>query len=161
MKMNDEGEWISGEDALSMLGLSVEEIDKAEEELGTRGPRDQRICVCGHPVSRHTMTSGVVYCKPARMECPCKKIRPVLEAQDTRAFLRKTEGLGGMHALSRGIRAILAKGKSVRWIVDLECDRCGSSSETVIPAAVTQRGIPTEHATGFDALLCPKCATEI
>jgi hypothetical protein len=146
--------------ALEMMGLSVDEM--LEEDVIKR-PKytDSRICLCGHAVARHTATNGFVYCKPSKMECPCKNVRPVLETDDTRKFLRKTEGGGKLHALSLGMLQILRLGKSVKWIVDLKCDRCGSEDDQVVPVPVTQTGRPTNYATGYDALLCRACRTEI
>ena len=151
-------------DALEKMGISLEEALKADEkvrgEAKTRD-RDGRVCLCGHAIARHTLVGGVVYCKPSRMECPCKKTRPVLEVEDTRKFLRRTSGSGAMHALTLGIVSHVQTGKSVEWIVDLKCDRCGTDDNNVVPAAVTQNGRAASYATGFDALLCPKCRTEV
>lgn len=162
----DEG--TEAEEVLAAMGLSLEDMEDAEKQLELMGQRryktnDNRICVCGHGVGRHTVLSGVVYCKPSRMECPCKKCRPVIEAEDTRKFLFKTNGAGSMHALSMGILASGKEGRSVRWIVDLPltCDRCGDASENIVPVPVTQTGRATSYATGFDALLCPKCRVEV
>lgn len=151
----------SAAEALAMLGITAEEVEAADEALREKGPRDRRICACGHGIARHMDDYGSVYCKPSRMECPCKKVRPVLETNDTRAFLRRTDGMGVQHALTRGIVAAMKRGRSVKWLVELKCDRCGQSADKVIPAPVTQRGIAVDHATGFDALLCAKCSTEI
>jgi hypothetical protein len=150
--------------ALEAMGISLEEAIEADaksrERLSSMA-RDPRICLCGHATARHTVVNGVVFCKPSRMECPCKKVRPVLEADDTRKFLRRTTGSGALHALTLGIVSHAQTGKSVRWIVDLVCDRCGASDNNVVPAAVTQQGRATNSPTGFDALLCPTCRTEV
>ena len=164
--MNTEEEntkWISGTDALASMGLTVDDIDDADKELLARKSygTDRQICLCGHGVSRHTVTNGVVFCKPARMECPCKRVRPVLITEDTRMFIRKTDGSGSAHALARGIRATVEKNKSVSWSIDLVCDRCGESDNNIVPAAVTQSGNAVSYATGYDALLCPECRTEV
>jgi len=154
--------------ALEAMGLSVEEVQQAEQEmlesLGGRRYRthvDPRICICGHPVGRHTIAEGMVFCKPSRMECPCKKCRPVVEVDDVRKFLRKTSGAGPLHALTLGIKKLAQDGKNVKWIVELVCDRCGAEGVPVSPTPVTQRGFAAQHATGYDALLCEKCRTEI
>lgn len=145
------------EAALAAMGIGVDEAVAADVGLrGRNGPRDGRVCLCGHSVGRHTVASGLVLCKPARMECPCRKLRPVVEAEDVRPFLRRTAGSGMMHALVRGIAALAVSGKSVEWIVDLTCDRCGGDEE-VVPAAVTKQGALMSEATGYDALLCRKC----
>ena len=155
--------WIDGEDALAMMGLSVEDVDTADAELLEKKKHgvDRQVCACGHAMSRHTVIHGVVLCKPARMECPCKRARPVLETTDTRMFIRKTDGSGSAHALIRGIRAAVEKAKQVAWIVDLKCDRCGKADNNVVPVPVTQGGIATTYATGYDALLCPSCRVEV
>lgn len=148
------------------MGISVEDMMKAESELEAKGLRryrysDNRVCVCGHGVARHTVVGGVVYCKPARMECPCKKTRPVLEVQDTRRFIYRTNGAGPMHALSMGIMSCLQNGKDVKWLIELECDRCKKKTGNVVPVPVTQTGRAVSEATGYDALLCPECRAEV
>ena len=157
---------MDAEKALEELGISLDEMKEAERELHEQGVRRYRssnpkICACGHGVSRHTLINGVVYCKPARMECPCKHCRPVLEADDTRKFLFRTNGAGPLHALTMGMYASAKDGKSVKWIIDLECDRCKEQTGTVVPVPVTQNGIATTYSTGYDALLCPTCRVEV
>lgn len=162
--MSEEQEkWISGADALAMMGISAEDVDRADEELLEKKKHgvDRQICSCGHAMSRHTVVHGVVMCKPARMECPCKRTRPVLETTDTRMFIRKTDGAGPAHALTRGIRAAIEKNKQVAWIVDLVCDRCQKPAEQIFPVPVTQNGIATSYATGYDALLCSECRLDV
>lgn len=145
------------DDALAAMGISMEEAKEADDALRERpAVRDGRICICGHGVGRHSVTSGVVWCKPARMDCPCKKVRPVLEVDDARPFLRKTAGAGAMHALVRGLSALAESGKKAKWIVDLKCDKCGEEG-SVVPVPVTKNGIVMSEPTGFDALLCPEC----
>ena len=154
----------NAEQVLQAMGISAEEVLEVEEELKDHGrPRrsDPRICLCGHAVARHTVANGITYCKPSRMECPCKSCRPVLECADTRKFLRRTSGGGKMHALTLGIGSHVASGKSVKWIIDLACDRCKENDNNVVPVPVTQTGRATSHATGYDALLCRQCRTEV
>lgn len=152
-------------EALAAMGLTPEDVDRADQELAEqrkmREDIDRSICTCGHAVARHTVSAGAVYCKPARMECPCKRLRPVLETSDTRMFVRKTDGGGAAHALARGIKAAIEKGKSAEWIVDLVCDRCGDTHPNIVPVPVTQTGTAASRATGYDALLCPDCRTEV
>jgi len=150
---------VSDKSALEVLGISFEEAREVDKKLSrkSKAKRDRRVCLCGHGVSKHTTYNGILVCKPSAMTCPCKKINPVLEAEDTRMFLRKTEGAGPMHALSRGIYACLEAGKKVEWIVALECDRCHATDKRVVPVPVTQNGFSADYATGFDALLCDEC----
>ena len=150
--------------ALAAMGLTPDEVAEADRKITEKtkaGNRDRRICVCGHAVSKHSNYAGVLTCKPSALLCPCKKVHPVLESSDTRVFLRKTEGAGAMHALSRGIYAAIQSGKDVKWIIDLKCDRCGSTEANVVPVPVTQSGYSADYATGFDALLCADCRTSI
>lgn len=149
-------------DPFVYLDFTVEEAQKADQHL-IENPvidRDGRVCVCGHPVARHTNVSGLVYCKPTRMECPCKSVRAVLDAADIRPFLRKTSGQGPLHALGRGLQACVTKEIEVRWLIDMQCDRCKAKGP-VSPVPVTQRGISVNHATGYDALLCRECREQV
>jgi hypothetical protein len=159
----EDRKWIPAEDALAMMGITTDDVDASDAELIEKRKYqvDREICLCGHSMGRHTITSGIVLCKPARMECPCKKARPVLVTQDVRKFIRKTEGAGAAHALTRAMRETAALGKSVEWIIDLKCDRCGAANNNVVPVPVTQNGIARSYATGYDALLCPDCRVEV
>lgn len=163
--MSNDNEWMSPEEMLKMLGTSAADIEDAYNagELETRNTKiDKRVCACGHRVAAHTEIAGVTFCKPARMECPCKKCRPVLEAEDTRVFLRSTRGGGRLHALSQGLYALLQREKKVRWIIEFKCDRCGASTgKPLTPVPVTQSGIATTYPTGYDALLCDECRTSV
>jgi len=147
----------------AIVDFEYDDVVSSEAELVASGRRrngDRRICVCGHPAGRHTQIQGLTICKPTRMECPCKNLRAVLRAEDTRNFLRKTEGSGALHALGRGLRAAQDAGKSVEWLVEAKCDRCLAEAQ-VSPVAVTQRGVVVQAATGFDALLCRKCRENV
>jgi hypothetical protein len=138
--------------------MNLDEVVAIDNELRTRPlTRDGRICACGHSMTKHTEVGGIVMCKPSKMDCPCKKSRPVLDAEDTRPFLRKTQGPGPMHALSRGLAALLTSGKNADWIIDLVCDKCSKSSGMLSPVPVTKDGRPSDASTGYDALLCNKC----
>ena len=152
----------SAKDALAAMGLSVDSVLEVDNVLRTRPQkRDGRICLCGHGVTKHTVSDGIVLCKPSKMTCPCKKLRPVIDAEDARPFLRRTQGAGQMHALSRGLAALAASGKDAQWIIELVCDRCGEFNESLIPVPVTKQGVATAEPTGFDALLCPTCREEV
>ena len=142
---------------LEAIGIDLEEVLRVDKSLSTRKIMDGRICLCGHSTARHTEVAGRTFCKPSKMDCPCKKERLVLEADTTRPFLRKTEGGGAMHALTRGLGVLLEQGKSAEWLIDLVCDRCGADDVPVSPVPVTQSGIASTVATGYDALLCQNC----
>ena len=148
-------------DALAAMGISLEEALEVDDSLRERPRvRDGRICLCGHGAARHSVVGGAVWCKPARMDCPCKNLRPVILVDDARPFLRKTVGSGPMHALVRGMSALVESGKRVEWIVDLKCDKCGVEG-AVVPVPVTRNGVVSSEATGYDALLCAKCRVSV
>ena len=143
------------------MDFTLDEALAADELLRSKpSERDGRICLCGHPVGRHTIATGITYCKPSRMECPCKSCRPVIESDDVRPFLRKTGGAGRQHALGRGMAAAMEKGIHFEWTIDMECDRCHEQGR-LSPVPVTQNGTATQEATGFDALLCTSCREQV
>lgn len=153
---------LKNEEILHAMGISLEEAQRVDQELieKTRARRkDPRICLCGHAITKHNVYAGLLECKPSAMICPCKKIRPILEADDTRLFLRKTEGAGVMHALNRGITAAITAGKEVRWLENLTCDKCKGSEGPIVPVPVTVNGTPMTYATGFDVMMCHSCRT--
>ena len=153
----------SATSALGLLGMDLDDVLETDSELRTRPlERDGRICLCGHGMSKHTVIiDGITNCKPSKMDCPCKRARAVLDAEDTRPFLRKTQGPGPMHALSRGLAALAVSGKDAKWLIDLNCDRCNEPSDTLIPMPVTKGGFASEDVTGYDALLCQRCREEV
>jgi len=148
----------TAKEALSALGLDMDEVLEVDKSLRNRtSDRDGRVCLCGHGVTRHTEIPGGHYCLPSRMSCPCLKLRPVIDTEDTRPFMRKTQGMGSLHALSRGLAAVAMKGKDAHWIIELVCDKCGEFNDSIIPVPVSKQGVPMEEATGLDRLLCPNC----
>jgi hypothetical protein len=144
-------------DPFDFVDFSYVDVAQAEVILSRqkRSDRDNRICVCGHPVARHE-TGYAVYCKPSKMECPCKKVRAVLQVGDVRCFLRKTSGAGQFHALGLGLKTAYDRGFAVDWLIDQKCDKCGEEG-AVSPVPVTINGVESSEATGYDALLCKKC----
>lgn len=148
-----------GTNPFDALDFTLDDALAADAQLITRSPRDPRICICGHPAGRHS-DLYVMSCKPSAMSCPCKGLRVVLESDDVRPFLRKTEGAGPLHALGRGMAAAMKKGIKFWWTVPIMCDRCKTEGP-VSPVAVSQRGISMSEATGYDALLCASCRTEV
>lgn len=150
----------NNKDPFDMLDVSYEDALAANEEIIKRGPRDQRICLCGHAVTRHIEIVGIVQCKPSKMDCACKKIKPTLEVSDTRFFLRTTEGSGAMHALTRGMVAAKAKGVRIEWLGEVHCDKCGTVGP-VSPVTVTQNLHAASYDTGYNSLLCADCRAEL
>ena len=142
--------------------LTENEIDEViRTSAESAKSRDGRICACGHPISRHTEFAGLVSCKPARLECKCKKVRAVLDVPNTRYFMRKTIGNGKSHALLLGLRsAQVAEPDSmenVEWLIPDICDKCGAEGKGAEPVNVTKSGIVIDEPEGYDAFLCGTC----
>lgn len=102
---------------LEALGYDVDQLIEQDKQLSKSRARNSFVCLCGHPVSRHTTDEeGNVYCKPARMFCHCKQIEHAVEAEDNRSFYRKTNNYGAEHALTRGMLSSITKGKEAIWV---------------------------------------------
>lgn len=135
----------------ALVDMGITDIPAAIE-LDKKITNNRRIspyvCLCGHPVSRHSrLEDGDYVCKPSRMYCHCTKVYEILEAEDTRPFLRKSNSYGAEHALARGLIATLAAGKNCSWVtVNSQCFDCGIEKLPLIPAVV-ENGIP-EYPTG-------------
>ena len=149
---------------LDAMGLTLEDVMRAEDIIRVKPThRDGRVCICGHAISKHTFAVGIVSCKPSRLNCPCKTIKPVIDVSDTRYFLRKTEGSGPLHALSRGMAALEAANGSGSWLIGVECQNpnCAKTPNSrVVPVPVDGRVSPPRvatSATGYDLLLCTTC----
>lgn len=148
----------TGKDILADMGIDLEEAIEIDQMLQNRQRRDRRICLCGHAVVRHADEFGRVQCRANKWNCKCRVIQPVLEVQDTRLFMRKTEGPGAFHALNRGIISASAKGHEMEWIDGaLVCHKCGTTDSKVTVVPVTQTGLVQDTDTGFNAFLCDEC----
>jgi len=143
-------------DVLARTGISMEELNKVSASLQIKLERDNRVCVCGHGMNRHSTAAGIVSCKPSRMKCLCKQVRPILTCNNTRPFMRKTEGSGSSHALMQGIRKAIELGAEVEWIEEPVCDFCKEVA-TVSPHTVTQLGSIALRETGYNVMICPAC----
>lgn len=140
------------------LDFDLDDALKADKEYRVKNrERDGRVCACGHPVTRHSGIAGEYVCQPTKMECPCRKPKPVLESSNTRFFVRKTVGAGAMHALGRGLAAAIEAGAECEWIVDLICEKCNEESDQLTPVAVDQFGVFVNEPARFNALICRKC----
>ena len=149
-------------DALAMTGIELEELQDVGAALLKEPPKDSRVCICGHSMNKHAVINGYVSCKPSRMSCPCKAVRPVLISTNVRPFMRKSLGSGSAHALMQGFRKAIELDAEISWIDPPTCDyqkngsKCGST-EQVVPCLVTQNGFYTTEPTGYDVFLCVSC----
>lgn len=150
-----------------IMRMTPEMRAASAEAVNERPAREQRICVCGHPVTRHEETGEGTLCLPTRMTCHCKELRPVIDVSDTRAFLRKTKSLAE-HALTRGIKALVDKGKTWRWLDgEPHCYVCGAHEVPVWPILVNTRTdtpimVVTDSTAGprQDILCCAPCCAK-
>ena len=149
-------------DALAMTGIELEELQDVGAALLREAPKDSRVCICGHSMNKHAVINGYVSCKPSRMSCPCKAVRPVLTSTNVRPFMRKSLGSGSAHALMQGFRKAIELDAEISWIEPPTCDyqkngsKCGST-EQVVPCLVTQNGFYTTEPTGYDVFLFVSC----
>ncbi len=145
-------------ESLAGLDITVEEALEAYNKIKNAKNRDGRICICGHAMGFHAFfdARGVFKCNAQKQACPCKNPRPVLETTNARAFLKKTHGSGGLHALTQGVVAATKSGVTFDWIIELKCDRCENPNQ-VVPCPVTQSGQVSNEATGYDKFLCREC----
>lgn len=145
-------------DALTALGLDIDEVSENEKNLRERISGDKKLCACGHSEGRHTMASHFVRCEPALLTCPCRTFNPVGTASDTRFFLKNTDGAGHFHALGKGLR-LLGKAGGVFTCTVHQCVKCGTDAEypDLQPVAVSQRGIILDVPSQFNALICGQC----
>lgn len=157
---------MSENNVLASLGISSSEIEGMKDLLHEKNlarKRDNRICICGHPISYHR--SGV--CMPAKMVCPCQNAVAVLSCDDTRFFLRKTDGPGALHALTRGIVALTVKGKEAEWIETPICEypECSSPEGTkVIPVPINNTVVPPRisyRPMKVNKFLCEECRIKL
>ena len=155
--MNEETE---KKDPFAGLGFTFEEAaeDLADRRDIGRAGKDDRICICGHPVKRHEFLSflGSYECKPNAQKCPCKKPKPVARSGDIRLFLRSTRGDGHLHALGQGIVAAAKAEAHFEWITELICEIC-KEEKPVIPVALDGRGYNLDKATEKNILICHDC----
>lgn len=149
-------------DALALTGIELEELQNVGAALLKEAPKDSRVCICGHSMNKHSVINGYVSCKPSRMSCPCKAVRPVLTSTNVRPFMRKSSGSGSSHALMQGFRKAIELDADISWIEPPTCDyqkngtKCGSTDQ-VVPCLITQNGFYTTEATGYDVFLCVSC----
>jgi hypothetical protein len=155
-------------EALAAMGIEPETIDTHDISTVNRLGVDRRICMCGHALDRHKAEATLGWdkpipilkwnnpsdpfkCTPNAQSCSCRRLIPVLEVSNTKYFLKKTNGSGELHALTRGLRA-LAKVQNhiMKWLV---------TTDRIVPACFNKdKTIRTEEGSiGYDDFICQKC----
>jgi hypothetical protein len=164
-------------DALAAMGVDVQKIDILDNSKSNNKSVDRRICICGHSVDRHKDPStpwpytpilktanpdGLFTCQPNAMTCNCKKVIPVLLVSNPKYFLKKTDGHGELHALTRGIRGLAkSENPTIEWLIEPQCRFCGclGAENKIVPATFTPQGQLKvgQGSDGYDAFICEKC----
>lgn len=148
----------SAKEIFEAMGFDIEAATEEDDKIRRTRSKDKRVCLCGHAMARHEEFNGMIQCSALRSTCMCRKSQPVLEVEDVRVFMSKTEGSGAMHALNRGILAAAKRGHNIEWVAEaLACHRCGVMGQRLTPLAVTANGFPATYDTGYNALLCDDC----
>jgi hypothetical protein len=138
-------------DPLAYFGASVDAIQLKRPNV------IREICICGHATSRHfEFSQDNFMCQVAKMYCPCKKIVPVLEVEDTRAFIFTTDGRGNHHALFRGLKRLNQMGKASTSLISNSCWICRKVSP-IQPVPLSDQNNVSESPQARNAMLCEKC----
>lgn len=150
---------------LEGFAVSGEELEEAlARARGKPRNADRRVCVCGHSASKHDFIDalGISSCTPSRLPCRCERLLSVVEVDDVRCFMWKTDGPGGDHALLRGLASLVSKGKRFEWVEEnRRCERCGSTDEELLPCAVTPEMQVSRRSEKMNSLLCGNCIGEV
>ena len=155
---------MKAEELLKEMGIDPDEAVKVDRELSAKKRRDPRVCICGHGANRHMEDNGVWACAPSRLTCTCQGLRPVVEVEDTRKFLRKSSGPGSKHALIRGLSTLIGEGKHATWIEEPTCEKCGAEGSGIVPVPFSFTGrvaYSENEMSGKHAFLCEDCLEEV
>jgi len=150
----------------------------AWREAVVRKPAEHGVCACGHGRGAHTeavplhksskhdayRVKGESVCLPSRYACPCPAYQEVLTTADTRLFTYKTTGPEEDHALSKGIKAAVARRLWVQWSPDLACanvNNCGNFQATagmvLYPVAFDEKFDEHNGPTDYNKMVCGPC----
>ena len=142
--------------------ITTEEALEALDKFDKGREKEERICICGHHLGRHTeFDNGMVDCKVVKYECSCVKIRPVLKSNKVKPFIRTTTGFGAEHALLKGVAGAIKIGAEIEWIAEPICDKCGKEDK-VLPVALNPVSLRiTNIGTRVNQLLCRECIVEM
>lgn len=151
-------ESISAGNVFDALGVTPESVEKFLSDR-YRYDTSKHVCICGHAINKHTTVNEYVTCLTARHYCPCQLIKPVLYANDTRYFMRKTFGPGSKHALSTGLKRLVELGKGAHWLKPPQCwnPDCLKPHTFVYPVAIGKLGNISYEPEKLNVFLCEAC----
>jgi hypothetical protein len=154
----EESEFPGENSPFDFLGIDESSVDRFLHDKA-RYDRSKQVCICGHAINKHHPLDDKFYCLTARHWCPCRTPNPVVVANDTRYFMRKTYGPGSRHALSTGLRRVRQVGKKARWIDQPECwnPKCPKTNHLIFPVALNDLSQPVAVPSKINVLLCETC----
>lgn len=164
-------------EALSVLGITEDDVKRFATNKAAKGRRDSRVCVCGHPGGAHfgergssvdsAITLGeAIHCQAGKTPCECNHFNWVLTISDVRSFIQKTMGPGPEHALTKGLASSFERGLSPEWREGLHCFKCKRKTAdgevgTLTAIAYNEAMGEAMRPTAFNALMCSDCRAEV
>ena len=144
------------------LGIDPTEVEAhIEASKSWMDNPDKAICICGHALTRHTISETSVYCTVAKAWCSCFEPIAVLVTEDLRPFIYSTTGVGKKHALAKGLYTLRKNEKSARWLIERFCFRCKAEDQTLFPTALTRDKRIAKNSGYSNALLCEACVIDL
>ena len=151
---------LASNDPFVELAITEESVTRFLEEKDLYDT-SKHVCICGHAMNKHSgFDEGYGSCVTGRHWCPCSNPRPVLIAQDTRYFMRKSYGPGSKHALSTGMLRLRQLGVGMEWIEKPTCWRpdCHSGNPLIFPIPLNEAMRVVESPGKLNVFLCETCA---
>lgn len=125
-------------------------------EFISQFPLKKQICMCGHSVNSHHYStySRTYVCRTGTVWCRCQYPKPALAASNAFDFKRSTRGVGVKHALGLGVAALLKRGGSATWLVDLVCavTDCNAVDVKIVCLDKDSHAVP--HSEVHSVFLC-------
>lgn len=150
-----------GENILHQLGLDQDTLSSFSDSI-SRGLTDKRICVCGHPIIRHSKgESGYWACTWGKLWCPCQAPIPVLTASNVKFFQMRTRGVGERHALSLGIYKSIKNEIELAFTPDVACFKCDMRKPSLKPVSLDRNFRVLDIPGHYNGLFCPECLFEM
>lgn len=144
-------------DAFTRLGMSAQAVDSYLSRLPRR-PSNREICVCGHPMNKHTeVAEGLESCVTSNLWCPCARPFAIVEVDDIRYFMRESHGRGVKHALTIGLRNLQKAGKGSRLLIEPHCFVCHSTENPIEVVGIDRNGGLAFSAAPVNVLACEAC----
>jgi len=145
------------------LGMSEGSVKKFLSDRD-RYDRSKHVCICGHAINKHSgYERGLGVCLTGRHWCPCIAENPVLYANDTRYFMRKTYGLGSKHALSTGLAKLAQVRKKAFWLEEPSCwnPHCSRVNKLIFPVSMDKDSQIINEPGPINVFLCETCSLNL